>query len=503
MIDGQAVRWRIPPWAVFVPVVAVAAALVLMPLGFLVYGSVSPAKPGIFSATLTGRFYLQALGSARYLDAAWQTLRLAVASTALAGVLGVSLAWLVARSDVPCRRLLHLGVIAPFFLSPFIGALAWGMLLSPKIGLLSNLLAPLGLGWLNAYSVGGIIWVMGLYYAPYVYLFVQSALYNLDPTLEEAAAMSGLGPFSTFLRITLPLVAPAVLSGLLLTLVAAAGQFGVPALLGTPIRLQVLTTYIYDLTNIFPSRFNLAAALAVLLVAIAAIGVFAQKRVLGARSFTTVAGKAARAKLVPLGTARWPILAIVAFILVLTTVLPLLMLLYVSLVPLYDGVLRLGPFTLIHYHDLLIGNQLARRAILNTLFFSLVSASLAVAFAVLVSWIVVRSRLWFRNLLDLLVTLPAAVPAVALGVALLWTWVYLPLPIYGTMWLLIIGYVTGYLPFAVRAITSVHRPDRPGIGGGGGDGGRRPADNTAGGHAASAQARRRCRVDVTLYYLCA
>jgi iron(III) transport system permease protein len=439
------------------------AVMVLMPMAFLVYGSVSTVPMGRFSAALTLRYYEQAITTARYLDAAWQTLRLATLSTILATVIGLAMAWLVARSDVPMRRLLHLGVIAPFFLSPFIGALAWGMLLSPKIGLLNHLLTPLGLDWLSAYSISGIVWVMGLYYAPYVYLFVQSALYNLDSTLEEAAAMSGLGPFNTFFRITLPLVAPAVLSGMLLTLVAAAGQFGVPALLGTPIRLQVMTTYIYDLTNIFPSRFNLAAALSILLVAVAAIGVIVQHRLLRGRSFTTVAGKAARPKLIHLGWTRWPVFGLALLLLLMSTVLPLLTLLYVSLVTLYDGSIDLGSLTLRHYAAILVGNQLARRAILNTIWFSGLAATIAVALAVLISWIVVRTKLWFRGAIDLLVTLPAAIPAVALGLALLWTWVYLPLPIYGTMWLLVIGYVTGFLPFAVRAVTSVHRQIDPAL----------------------------------------
>ncbi len=456
-------RFRAPEYWLFRLVPLVLAVLVLLPLGFLVYGSVSLLPPGRFSGALTGRFYEQALTSARYLDAAWQTLRLAVLSTLLATLVGLGMAWLVARSDVPMRRLLHLGVIAPFFLSPFIGALAWGMLLSPKIGLLNHLLAPLGLGWLNAYSIGGIVWVMGLYYAPYVYLFVQSALYNLDPTLEEAAAMSGLGPVRTFCRITLPLVAPAVLSGMLLTLVAAAGQFGVPALLGTPIRLQVMTTYIYDLTNIFPSRYNLAAALAIILVVVAAAGVFLQQRLLRGRSFTTVAGKAARPKLIRLGRARWAAFGIALLLLVLTTGLPLLTLLYVSLVRLYDGTIDLGSLTLGHYAAVLVGNQLAERAIVNTVLFSALAASIAVVLAVLVSWIVVRTKLWFRGAIDLLVTLPAAIPAVALGLALLWTWVFLPLPVYGTMWLLVIGYVTGFLPFAVRSVSSVHRQIDPAL----------------------------------------
>jgi iron(III) transport system permease protein len=447
---------------VFPATAVVVAVLVLLPILFLLYGSLGTAPPGEVS-TLTFRWFIQALTSPRLLDSARLTLVLALGTTVLATLVGVVLAWLVARTDIPARRLLHLGVIAPFFLSPFIGALAWDMLLSPKIGVLNQALAALGLGGFNVYSLGGIIWVMGLYYAPYVYLFVQSALYNFDPALEEAAAMTGFGRWATLRHVTLPLMAPALLSGMLLALVAAAGQFGVPALLGRPMRLSVLATNIYDLTSIYPSRFNLAAALAVELMIIAGVGVYLQQRLLRRRSFVTVGGKSPRARLQALGAWRWPAFVMAAATMLFGTILPLLVLLYASLTPLYTGRVDLLDLTLDHYREVLIGNPLAQRAVVNTLWISAASATIAVLLAVVLSWISLRTRLWYRGLLDLLVTLPAAIPAVALGLALLWTWVYLPLPVYGTPALLVVGYVTGFLPFAVRAILSVHRQIDPAL----------------------------------------
>ena len=446
----------------FAVTAAVVAFLVLLPLCFLLFGSLSSAPPGQL-ASPTLRWFQQAITSPRLLAAAGMTLLLAAGSTVIATALGVVLAWLVARTDVPARRLLHMGVIAPFFLSPFIGALAWDMLLSPKVGLLNQLFAALGLPTLDVYSLGGIVWVMGLYYAPYVYLFLQSALYNFDPALEEAAAMSGLGRWATLRHVTLPMMAPALLSGMLLALVAAAGQFGVPALLGRPMRLSVLATAIYDLTNIYPSRFNLAAALAVELIGIAAIGVAVQRRLLRRRGFVTVGGRSARARLQPLGAWRWPAFLLAAAVMLLGTVLPLLVLLYASLAPVYTGAVSLTDLTLAHYREILVGNPLVQRAVVNTVWLSALSASIAVALGVVLSWIGLRTRLWYRGLLEFLVTLPAAIPAVALGLALLWTWVFLPLPIYGTPWLLVIGYVTGFLPFAVRAIGSVHRQIDPAL----------------------------------------
>jgi iron(III) transport system permease protein len=220
---------------------------------------------------------------------------------------------------------------------------------------------------------------------------------------------------------------------------------------------------IYDLTNIYPSRFNLAAALAVELMLIAGAGVYLQQRLLRRRGYVTVGGRSARARLQALGVWRWSAFGLAAGAMLLSTILPLLVLLYASLTPLYTGRISLSGLSLGHFAEVLVGNPLAQRAILNTLWISALSSTIAVGLAVVLSWISLRTRVWYRGTLDMLVTLPAAIPAVALGLALLWTWVFVPLPIYGTAMLLVIGYVTGFLPFAVRAITSVHRQIDPAL----------------------------------------
>lgn len=448
---------------VFPTTALVLALLVMGPLVTLLLGSLSADPHAAITAHPTLDNFTYVLTRARYLTALWNTILVAFASTAIATAIGLSLAWLVARTDLPMRWLVHAGVLAPFFLSPFTGALAWGLLLSPKVGIINQLLAVFGLGPLDIYSLGGIIWVMGLYYAPYVYLFVQSALYNLDPTLEEAAFMSGLSPMQVMLRVSLPLVAPALLSGMLLTFVAAAGQFGVPAVLGTPARINVLTTYIYDLTHITPSRLNLAAVLSVILLAIACLGVWAQHRIMRGRSYATVAGKSARAKVFTLSRMKWPVWALSMAFLLCSSVLPLLMLSYVSLIPYYHGEIRFDVMTLHHYVDLFTNNQIARRAMVNTLVVSIGTASVAVVLGVIVSWIQLRTKHWYRGVVDLALVLPVAVPAIVLGLAVLWSWIYVPLPVYGTTWLLFVGYLTGYLPFAVRSISSVHRQIDPSL----------------------------------------
>jgi iron(III) transport system permease protein len=431
--------------------------LVAAPLVTLILGSLSGNSHEAFTTDLGLGNFERVLTQSRYLTALWNTLRIAVASTVIATVVGVALAWLVARTDMPGRWLVHLGVVAPFFVSPFIGALAWGLLLSPKIGILNQFLGLFGIAPFDIYTVGGIIWVMGIYYAPYVYMFVQSALYNLDPTLEEAAFMSGLSPWRTVFKVSLPLVSPAIMSGMLLTFVAAAGQFGVPSLLGTPSRINVMTTYIYDLTNTTPSRFNLASAMSVILLLIACLALYAQHRVMRGRSYVTVGGKSTRPKTLKLGAARVPATVFSYLFLLLASVLPLLMLAYVSFVPYYSGHISFSNLTLHHYISLIRDNQIAQRAFVNTIVVSVGSACAAAALGVIISWIQLRTKAWYRGAVSMALVLPVAVPAIVLGLAIMWTWIYAPIHVYGTTWLLFIGYLTGYLPFAVRSITAVHQ----------------------------------------------
>jgi len=439
---------------IFPLVTVVLIFMVVVPLGVLVYGGLTSVPMGSLSLDFTLKNYFDFFSNWRYLEALWHTIEIAVLTTLLAGAIGLFLAWLVGRTDVPMARLIQISVMAPFFMSPFMGALAWGTLMAPNVGLLNKILGFVGIGPLNIYSISGMVWVMSLYYTPYVFIFVNSALQNMDPQLEESGAMSGLNRRQVIFRITLPLVSPAILSGMLLTFVASAGQFGVPALLGTPFNFYVMTTYIFDLTHNFPGQFNLAASFSIVLLLIASVGVWAQNRLMRGKTYTTVTGKGFRPRLIELGPLRWPAFGVAISFLLLTVGLPLYILGYVSLIPLYVGDYSFNLLTLDNYKEVFLENQIAARAIGNTLFLAFTGATLGVLLGVVISSITLRSRLWYRKILDYIVILPVCVPAVVLGMALLWTYVFVPLPIYGTIWLLLIGYVTGFLPFAVRAITS-------------------------------------------------
>ena len=209
---------------------------------------------------------------------------------------------MVVRTNTPCKRFIAAASMLPLFVPPLVAAVAWSILASPKTGLLNTSLAAAGINWrFNAYSMGGLICIFGIYYAPYVYMFTASALRNMDPSLEEAAEVSGASAFRTMFTITFPLIAPAIISGLLLSFIIMLGIYGIPAVLGTPGDIPVLTTYIFKLTNWSPPLYSTAASVAIILMVVTGFLVWLQHVVVSRRSYTTVAGKAFRPALLHLG----------------------------------------------------------------------------------------------------------------------------------------------------------------------------------------------------------
>jgi len=426
---------------------------ILAPVGVLVYGALTSNPIGAAFSGLTLENFVEVLTNPTYQRVFFNTVYVGVAATAMAALLGIPLAWIVVRSDVPFANLLRVGIMIPFFLSPFVGALAWTLLLQRNVGPVNLVLTSLGLGQISPYSARMIIFVMGIYYAPYIFIFVSSALRNMDPALEEAGHLSGLNRRQVITQITVPLIAPAALSGVLLTFMASAGQFGVPALLGMQDRFFVLTTYIYQLINRFPAEYNVAAALGIEMLVIACAGIWLQNRITRNRSYTTMTGKGFRPRIIELGPMRWLAFAFVIAFVVVGALLPLGMLLWVSLVPYYDATFSLSAVSPVHYLKI-FDQAFVWRGLKNTLFLACAGASIAVILAVISNWIILRSNTSYRKPLGYLLFLPAAVPHIVLSLALLWTYVFVPLPIYGTIWILLIAYVTSYITQAVRNVGS-------------------------------------------------
>ncbi len=440
------------------------AFLTLYPTAMLFYGSLSDAPVGTLGR-LTLAHYRHA-----YTDPATYRLMLnsfvfAAGTAALSVLFGLVLAWITVRTNAPGRALFELVALAPNVLPPLLVATSWTLVLSPRIGLLNvAVLRPLGLPPLNIYSMGGMIFVEALVTTPLAFLIIAAALRSMDPTLEEAARLAGSSTMDAARRVTVPLVLPAVLAAATLNFVRAIESFDVPAVIALPAGLEVFSTKVFrEALAAFPPNHNLAATYAVSQLAIAVVFVVLYRRITGiSERYATITGRGYRPHLIDLGPWRYVASAVALLILGMLVVVPFLVLLYVSLIPFYEipswGVL--GRLTLKHYVFLLQSNRV-ERALQVSLSLALGGATLAMLLASLVGYFAVRRRTTLSGLLETLSFVPWAFPGTALAIGLLWAYVQIPLPIYGTVWILLIGYITRFLPYGLRSMTAtmvqVHR----------------------------------------------
>lgn len=436
-------------WTASTAALIVVAFLVLLPIGMLLYGSVLDSPPGEPGAELTLDNYADAFSRASNRSAFVNSMTVGALSTAIAVVLGVPLGWILARTNTPFRAQFDALAFTPLLIPPLVGAVAWILLASPTIGLLNYGLRYLGVPLtLDIYTPWGIGWVMGTHLSPYVTLFVGGALRSMDPSLEEASRVSGAGVAATTWRVTLPLVRPAMLSAMLLVFVISIGIFGVPALLGWASKYYVLPSRIWMTLSFSPMNYGLATALATYLIAISMVGVYAQKWLLKGRSFTTVTGRGFRPARLDLGPWRWAAFAYCCAYFLVTLAGPFLVTLVASLVP-YTWTPRFG---FANYQGLTHG--LFWPALANTLFVSTVGATLALLLATVLAWMIHRTRLPGRGLIDYVVMLPVSLPGIAMAVGVLWVWIEFPVGVYGTVWILIIGFVGRFVSYGVRSASA-------------------------------------------------
>ena len=439
---------RLVQWTTYL----VVAYLVLSPLLLLVYGSVRTAPPGA-EASFTLDNFRQVLDP-RYLTALVNTLILGVGTAVICAVLGTLLAWLVFRTDTPGRSWLAVLITSTFYFPSFLTAEAWAILLAPRSGILNNLarLVFPEFEGIDIYSLWGMVWVSAISYVPFTFLFLAGPFQSMDPSLEEAAAIAGARRWRIVFSITLPLVSYAIISGALLTFILGVGLFGVPAVIGMPAQIYVLATQIYSLLEFYPSNYQVAAALSVLLMLVTIVAVAAQRYLTGRHSYTTITGKAYRPRLVQLGRLRGLSFGICITYFAVAVLLPILALLYASLQRFYTGVLDFSQLTLHHYYEVLFVYPITGRAFVNSFILSAGGATVAVALCLLIAYIVLKSNMRGRATLETLTMLPAAVPGLVISVGLLWA--YIRSPIYGTVIILLVSYVTHYLPQGFRIVSA-------------------------------------------------
>ncbi|TAJ40684.1 MAG: iron ABC transporter permease [Reyranella sp.] len=436
--------------------------LVIYPLLMLVFGALSDSNPvidGFGKFKPSAKHFLEVLGNENVHLAFLNALAACGGGTILAVVIGLAFSWIVVRTNTPFRGFIAGASLIPLFVPPLVAGVAWGILGSPKTGLLNTALKWMNIDFrFNFYSMSGLIIVFGMYYAPYVYMFTASALKNMDPSLEEASEVAGASAFTTIFTVTFPLIAPAILAGSLLSFVVMLGIYGVPAALGAPANINVLTTYIFQLTAWSPPLYNTAAAVAILLMVVTAILVWAQQRILSGRSFATVAGKAFRPRSLNLGKWRWFTFSLAMTYLMIVVVLPTLALVIAAFRKFmffkdFDALFDMRQYSWAHFNSV-FDNPLTMLSIWNTLKVGVITAVIGGVLAFAIGYTVFRTQVAGRKSIDLLSTVPVAIPGLVVGVAYLWAWIGLPGGLYGTIWILALAFVARFIPDTVKALST-------------------------------------------------
>ncbi|VIO79550.1 Trehalose transport system permease protein SugB [Bradyrhizobium ivorense] len=444
--------------AALVLLAAILAFLSVYPLSMLLYGSLHSTPPG-----MAGTFNLDGYRDVITLQSAvtlLNTVGISLAKTIPSVILAVLLAWILARTDTPFRGALEVLITLPFFIPPILTAMAWGMLGNPQVGLLNQLYqwitgsetAPI-----NVYSYGGVVWHMMQYSVPFLFLLIVDAFRAMDPSLEEAATMCGASRLRTFRTVTLQLMLPALTGAAILSFIRGIENFESPLFFGSPAGIRVITTDIYDSINQrSPPQYQYATAVSFVIMALLFLIVLLQRRMLRGRSFQTITGKGYSPSVMKLGAWRWATFAFCVLFFVVTVVLPVGQLIIGSFFKFF-GFYQLDMLTLEHYREV-FGSSEFWRGFSNTMLLGLVGATLTMLLGATVAYVSVRTKWRGRLLIDSMAWLPWMMPGIVLGVGFLWGFALLPhgIPIYGTIWALLLAYISLGTPLSVRAMSSAY-----------------------------------------------
>jgi iron(III) transport system permease protein len=401
------------------------------------------------------------------LAAMWNTIKIAFWVTLLGTIVGTFYAWLLGRSDIPAKGLMRALFNIPYMFPPFLGAMAWDLLLNGRSGYLNKLLVSVfGLesAPININTLGGIVFVELSYYFPFVFMQVVSALERMDPTLEECARIAGAKQMTVIRKITLPLVVPAISAGALLILTTSLAHFGVPSILGFSQGIYTLPTKIYAVISRAGGSFEgirQGAALSIMLVLVVFTALVIQKKILSSGSYDIIKGKSMRPTLIKLRGARIPLLILCIATLVLIVIVPLVMIFLVSMVKAYGLPLVPENFTLNNYKKIFAASGTID-SVKNSLFVSIAAGIICMFLGTLIAYVVQKIRPKGKEVLEVLSVLPYSLPGtvLAIGVILAWSGNILNISLYNTIWIILVAYIARYLSFSMKsssaALLQVH-----------------------------------------------
>ncbi|MBF8264666.1 MAG: iron ABC transporter permease [Dehalococcoidia bacterium] len=429
--------------------------LVLYPLFMLMYGSFKggpPGTPGAF--TIDG--YVRAYSSSETYNALWVTVWLSIVRVILAGAIALFLAWVVARTDTPIRKVLEFLVWLQIFLPLLPRVVAWTLLAGPQIGFLNKAaqaLLHIEKPIFDIYSYGGIIWVSIFPLSTIIFMLITPAFKGMDAALEESSRMAGANNFTTFRHVTVPLLSPAILGAMLLGFILAMESFEPELFLGYNNGIFVYTTRVWWLLGITPADFPQAMALSTVFLLIVSALVYLQWRLLRNRNFVTVTGRGFAIRPIRLGKWKYVTLGLVLIYFITGTLLPLLTLILGSFMKLW-GIWVVDPFTLKHWERTLDDPRFFQ-SLKNTLILGVGTATAGMLLFSLISYVVTRSKFVGRRMLDLVSWLPYGVPGLVLAIGFLWAFVGgLPIFVFlrGTLWLMMLAFVVRGMPTGVRVM---------------------------------------------------
>ena len=444
-----------PKWPIIGLSLAIVAWLALVPLVFLLWQSVLTPASADMPARFTWMNYAKVYTSAETFRLLGNSVAFAGGAAALSLAIGTALAWMNERTNTPFKSLIYALSVVPLVIPGILFVAAWIMLASPKIGVL-NLLLQRAFGtdhvFFDVYTLPGMMWVDGIQHAPVAFLLMSAALRSMDPSLEESALMSGASMFQVARRITLRLAFPALAASFLILFVRSIESFENPALLGLPVGIQVFTSSIYEALHAYPSDVGLASTYAITLLVITSGGIYWQSRLAAQGSrYATVSGKSFRPRTMDLG--RWRYAAGVFFLLYAALVigLPFLVLVWSSLQRFYSvpSLAALQNVSLYNYAAVLEYPNIGT-AVWNSIILSLSTATAVMALTAVIAWLVLRTRIPGRWILDNVASLPMVMPGLVIGLAIMICYLAIGGGIYGTLWILLIAYMTRFLPYGMR-----------------------------------------------------
>ena len=446
-------------WLVIGACVAFTVYIAVVPLTFLLWQSFRTPQTATTPAVWTLGNYVAAYGTSDTFRLFWTSIRFASGASLFAFLVGTALAWMNERTNTPFKTVFFALSLIPLVIPSILFTVAWILLASPQIGIVNQLLQ----GWFgleqppfDIYSMAGMIWVDGLHYSPMAFLLMSAAFRAMDPSLEESATMSGASVWQVLWRVTLKLTWPAIFATILILFVRSIESFEVPALLGLPVGIEVFTSSIYTAVHRYPSQVGLASAYGVALLAITTVGVYAVSRLSSKGSkYATMTGKGFRPRQIDLGAWRWLTASAFTVYFALIVVLPFLVLLWSSFQHFYTIPSReaLRNLTLDPYRFVFSYPDLAS-TVWNSVLLSFGAATVVMLVTSVICWIVVKTKLPARWVLDNIASLPLVFPGIVLGLSIMIFYLNVDVGIYGTIWIMFIAYITRFMPYGLRYNTT-------------------------------------------------